>query len=66
MKRLSYTTLFWLLKTLLQMNSNSLVNKQKLKQTKTNKYEDWVLKLTYKIQFFVLYNGRQNCLDKSL
>ena len=51
---------------LLQMNSNSLVIKQKQKQTIKRKYEDWSSKLNCKIEFFVPYNGHQNCLDKSL
>ena len=51
------------------MNSNSLVNKQK-KQNKKKKqqqqqqkeYEDWVSKVSSKIQFFVLCNRHQNLL----
>ena len=56
---------FWFLflKSLLQMNSNSLVNEQK----QTNKQnEDWVSKLNCKTEFFVPYNGHQNCLNKYL
>ena len=52
-----------MLKTLLQMYSNSLVIKQK--QTKYL-YEHRVSKLNYKIEFFVPHIGHQNCLDKSL
>ena len=51
------------------MNSNNLVIKQKQKQTNKQAIyidEDWVSKLSYKIEFFVLYNGHQNCLHKSL
>ena len=49
------------------MNSNCWVIKQKLKHLK-QKYicEDWVSKLDSKIEFFVLYNRHQNCLDNSL
>ena len=52
---------------LLQMNSNSLVTELKQKQTnkQPNKIyliKDWVSKLNYKIEFFVLYNGRQYIL----
>ena len=44
---------------LLQMDSNSLVIKQKRKQTtKQNVY--------LKIEFFVPYDVHQNCLDKPL
>ena len=48
------------------MNSNSLANEQKQKQT--NKY----MKIKFqnsidcKIEIFVLYNEHQNCLEKSL
>ena len=48
------------------MNSNSLVIKEKQKQTIKRKYEDWSSKPNCKIEFFVPYNGHQNCLDKSL
>ena len=53
---------------LLQMNSNSLVIKQKQQSNKQPNeiQEDWVSKLNFKIEFFVLYNRHQNCLDKSL
>ena len=49
------------------MNSNCWVITQKLKHLK-QKYicEDWVSKLDSKIEFFVLYNRHQNCLDNSL
>ena len=63
--------LMWLLKILLQINSNSLVIEQKQKQTnkQTNKniclYEYRVSKLNGKIKFYVLYNGYEKCLDKS-
>ena len=57
---------FWLLKTLMQMNSNSWETKQKQNKQKIYIDEDWVLKLNWKIEFFVLYNGHQNCFDKSL
>ena len=56
---------FWFLKSLLQVNSNSLGNKQKQKQ-KNKQNEDWVSKLNCKIEFFVQYNRHQNCLDKYL
>ena len=39
------------------MNFNILVNKQN---------DDRVSKLNCKIEFFVPYNGHQNCLDKYL
>ena len=42
------------------MNSNTQFKKQKKKQKKQN--EDWVLKLNCKIEFFVPYNGHQNCI----
>ena len=45
------------------MNFNSLINKQKQKQTKKQS-EVWVSKLNCKIEFFVPYNEHQNCLDK--
>ena len=50
------------------MNSNLSVTKQSNKQTNKQKYicSDWVSKLSWKIEFFVLYNGHQNRLDKSL
>ena len=53
---------------ILKVNSNSLVVKQKQKQTYKQKgiYKEWVLKLNCKIEFFVRYNGHQNCLDKFL
>ena len=51
------------------MNSNSLVNKQKKTKKKQNKqqqqqkeYEDWLSKVSSKIQFFVLCNRHQNLL----
>ena len=42
----------WLLKSLLQMNSNSLVNKQKQKQTKKNIYmkigfQNWIARFSF-------------------
>ena len=45
------------------MNFNSLVIKQK--QTNKNIYEDWVSKLNCKTEYFVPYDGHQNCLDKT-
>ena len=47
------------------MNSNSLIDKQKQKQT-NKQNEDWVSKLNCKIEFSVSFNGHQNCLDKYL
>ena len=44
------------------MNSNSLVKKQKTKKTQKKQNEDWVLKLNCKTEFFVPYNGHQNCI----
>ena len=44
------------------MNSNSLINKQKQKQT-NKQNEDSVSKLNCKIEFSVSFNGHQNCLD---
>ena len=49
----------------MQMNSNPLVKKQKQKQT-NKQNEDWVLKFSCKIEFFVPYNGHHNCLDNYL
>ena len=59
-------------KSLLQMDSNSLVNKRKKKkneQTNKGKYiynEDWVARLNCKIEFFVPCDGHQNCFNKSV
>ena len=43
------------------MNGSSVQKCFKLKF-----YEDWIWKLSCKIEFFVLINGYQNCLDKSI
>ena len=62
-------TQFSLWKSLLQMDSNSLVNKRKTKRTNKQRKiynEDWVAKLNCKIEFFVPCNGHQNCLNKSV
>ena len=45
------------------MNSNSLVNKQKQKQT-NKQNEDWISKFSSKIESFVPYKGHQNFLKK--